>query len=197
MSNPTPIGISGRIAAFFQSAQITPLLALVALLLGAFAVLVTPREEEPQINVTMANVLIPFPGASARDVEQMVAGPAEQVLAQIVGIEHVMSVSRPGLAVITVQFKVGVPRTEALVRLYDTVNSNADWLPQGLGVLAPIIKPKGIDDVPIVTLTLYSTNPASGAYDLERVAHSIEADLKRVGGTREVTTTGGPGRATE
>ena len=195
MTNPTPLGISGRIAAFFQSAQITPLLALVALLLGAFAVLVTPREEEPQINVTMANVLIPFPGASARDVEQMVAGPAEQVLAQIVGIEHVMSVSRPGLAVITVQFKVGVPRTEALVRLYDTVNSNADWLPQGLGVLAPIIKPKGIDDVPIVTLTLYSTNPAAGAYDLERVAHSIEADLKRVGGTREVTTTGGPGRA--
>ncbi len=189
------LGISGRIASFFQSAQITPLLALVAFLLGIFAVLVTPREEEPQINVTMANVLIPFPGASARDVEQMVAGPAEQVLAQIQGIEHVMSVSRPGLAVITVQYKVGVPRIEALVRLYDTVNANADWLPRGLGALQPIIKPKGIDDVPIVTLTLYSKNPGVGAYDLERVAHSIEADLKRVRGTREVTTLGGPGRA--
>jgi multidrug efflux pump subunit AcrB len=93
-----------------------------------------------------------------------------------------------------VQYKVGVARTEALVRLYDTVNSNADWLPKGLGVLAPIIKPKGIDDVPIVTLTLFSTNPASGTYDLERVAHSMEAELKRVPGTREVTTTGGPGR---
>ena len=189
------LGISGRIAAFFQTAQITPLLALVALLLGAFAVLVTPREEEPQINVTMANVLIPFPGASARDVEQMVATPAEQVLAQIAGIEHVMSVSRPGLAVMTVQFKVGVPRIEALVRLYDTVNANADWLPKGLGVLPPLIKPKGIDDVPIVTLTLCSRNAAISAYDLERVAHSIEADLKRVAGTREVTTIGGPGRA--
>ncbi|MDE2624786.1 MAG: efflux RND transporter permease subunit [Betaproteobacteria bacterium] len=189
------LGISGRIASFFQAAQITPLLALVAFLLGAFAVLVTPREEEPQINVTMANVLIPFPGASARDVEQMVASPAEQVLAQIQGIEHVMSVSRPGLAIITVQYKVGVPRIEALVRLYDTVNANADWLPHGLGVLQPIIKPKGIDDVPIVTLTLYSKNPDTGAYDLERVAHSIEGDLKRVRGTREVTTVGGPGRA--
>ncbi|MBL8349931.1 MAG: efflux RND transporter permease subunit [Burkholderiaceae bacterium] len=189
------MGLSGRIAGLFQSAQITPLLALVALLLGIFAVLVTPREEEPQINVTMANVLIPFPGASARDVEQMVAGPAEQVLGQITGVEHVMSVSRPGLAIITVQYKVGVPRTEALVRLYDTVNSNADWLPPGLGVLAPIIKPKGIDDVPIVALTLYSANPDTGAFDLERVAHSIEADLKRVPGTREVTTIGGPGRA--
>jgi multidrug efflux pump subunit AcrB len=185
-------GPSGRLAAFFQRAQITPLLALAGLLLGAFAVFVTPREEEPQINVTMANVLIPFPGASAKDVEQMVAGPAEQVLSQIAGTEHVMSVSRPGLAVITVQFKVGVPRTEALVRLYDTVNANADWLPQGLGVGAPIIKPKGIDDVPIVTLTLFSKS--AGAFDLERVAHSVEADLKRVAGTREVTTIGGPGR---
>ncbi len=94
--------------------------------MGIFAVLVTPREEEPQINVTMANVLIAFPGASARDVEQMVAIPAEQVLSQITGAEHVMSVSQPGMAVLTVQFKVGVPRTEALVRLYDTVlNANA------------------------------------------------------------------------
>jgi multidrug efflux pump subunit AcrB len=191
----TSLGISGRIAAFFQSAQITPLLALVGLLLGAFAVMVTPREEEPQINVTMANVLIPFPGASARDVEQMVATPAEQVLSQIVGTEHVMSVSRPGLAIITVQFKVGVPRTEALVRLYDTVNANADWLPAGLGVGEPLIKPKGIDDVPIVTLTLFTKDEASGAFDLERVAHSVEADLKRVPGTREVVTIGGPGRA--
>jgi multidrug efflux pump subunit AcrB len=193
----TTLGVSGRIAAFFQSAQITPLLALLALLVGAFAVFITPREEEPQINVTMANVLIPFPGAAVRDVEQMVATPAEQVLSQIAGIEHVASISSPGMAVMTVQFKVGVPRTEALVRLYDTVNSNADWLPKRLGVLEPIIKPKGIDDVPIVTLTLFSENAATGSYDLERVAHSIEADLKRVGGTREVTTLGGPGRVVQ
>ena len=191
----TELGVSGRIARFFQSAQITPLLALVALLLGFFAVAVTPREEEPQINVTMANVLIPFPGAAVRDVEQMVAGPAEQVLSQMAGIEHVMSVSRPGLAILTVQFKVGVPRTEALVRLYDAVNANADWLPRGLGVAAPLVKPKGIDDVPIVTLTLFAKDAQAGAFDLERVAHSIEADLKRVPGTREVATLGGPGRA--
>ena len=179
----------------FQRAHITPLLALMALLLGAFAVLVTPREEEPQINVTMANVLIPFPGASVADVEQMVAIPAEQVLSQMAGTEHVMSLSRPGMAVITVQFKVGVPRTEALVRLHDTLRSNTDWLPKNLGVLEPIIKPKGIDDVPIVTLTLFSKDTSLGAFDLERVAHSMEADLKRVPGTREVQTVGGPGRA--
>ncbi|MGB4194643.1 MAG: efflux RND transporter permease subunit [Limnohabitans sp.] len=189
------MSISGRIAALFQSAQITPLLALVALLLGIFAVMVTPREEEPQINVTMANVLVPFPGAAVRDVEQMVAVPAEQVLSRIVGVEHVMSVSRPGVAVLTVQFKVGVPRSEALVRLHDTIRDNADWLPKGLGVMEPLIKPKGVDDVPIVTLTLFSKNTETGAYSLERVAHSMEADLKRVKGTQDVQTLGGPERA--
>ncbi|PRD68090.1 multidrug transporter AcrB [Malikia spinosa] len=195
MSPIKSMGPSGRIAALFQSAQITPLLALVALLLGIFAVLVTPREEEPQINVTMANVLVPFPGASVRDVEQMVAIPAEQVLSRIAGIEHVMSVSRPGVAVLTVQFKVGVPRSEALVRLHDTLRDHSDWLPPGLGVLEPLVKPKGIDDVPIVTLTLFSRDVDTGAYELERVAHSIEADLKRVPGTQDVTTLGSPGRA--
>lgn len=195
-SNQIPkLGVSGRIAAFFQSAQITPLLALVALLLGVFAVLVTPREEEPQINVTMANVLIPFPGASVKDVEQMVTVPAEQVLSQIANVEHVMSVSRPGLAIITVQFEVGVPRTEALVRLYDTVHSHRDWLPANLGTLEPLIKPKGIDDVPIVSFTLWSQRQDQAGLALGQVAHSVEAELKRVKGTREISTIGGPGRA--
>ncbi|OYX25329.1 MAG: multidrug transporter AcrB, partial [Hydrogenophilales bacterium 32-62-9] len=171
------MGLSGRIARFFLTSQLTPLIALIAALLGLIAILVTPREEEPQINVTMANVLIPFPGASVADVEQMVATPAEQVLSQMAGTEHVMSVSRPGVAVLTVQFKVGVERTEALVQLHDTLRSNTDWLPRDLGVLEPIIKPKGIDDVPIVTL------------------NSMEAEIKRVAGTREVQTVGGPGRA--
>jgi multidrug efflux pump subunit AcrB len=188
------MGVSGRIAHFFLGSQLTPLVALLSLLLGAFAIVVTPREEEPQINVTMANVLIPFPGASARDVETLVAIPAEQVIAQIQGLDHVFSVSKPGLAVITAQFKVGVPRTEALVRLYDTIHSNRDWLPSQLNVGEPIVKPKGIDDVPIVTLTLWTPDANRGAFDLERVAHALEAELKRVPGTREVTTIGGPGR---
>ena len=188
------LGFSGSIARAFQSNAITPLLALVALLLGLFAVMVTPREEEPQINVTMANVLIPFPGASSADVEKMVALPAEHVLSQIQGIEHTYSVARPGVAVLTVQFQVGVPRTEALVRLYDVLNANQDWLPSGLGVLTPIVKPKGIDDVPVLAATLW-TEDAASALDLERVAHSVETELKRVQGTREVVTIGGPGRA--
>jgi multidrug efflux pump subunit AcrB len=195
MIQKSGLGISGKVAAFFQESRLTPLFALLALLLGFFAVTITPREEEPQINVTMANVLIPFPGASTSDVEHMVSVPAEQVLSQMSGAEHVMTVSRPGMSIVTVQFKVGVPRTEALVRLHDTLRSNSDWLPRNLGVLEPIIKPKGIDDVPIVTLTLFSKDTQSGAFELERVANSIEVELKRVGGTREVQTIGGPGRA--
>ncbi len=161
---PAPsLGVSGRLAAAFQANALTPLLALVALLLGLFAVLVTPREEEPQINVTMANVIIAFPGASSQNVQTLVAQPAEQVLSQIQGIEHTFSVSRPGVAVLTVQFQVGVPRTEALVRLYDVLNANQDWLPRDLGTLPPIVKPKGIDDVPVLGITLWSPQGQSAA----------------------------------
>ena len=135
------MGVSGRIARYFLDSRLTPLIALVALLLGVFAVVVTPREEEPQIDVTMANVLVPFPGASAKDVETLVATPAEQVISQMPGLEHVFSVSKPGMAIITAQFKVGVPRIVALVRLYDTILSNRDWLPAQLGVGEPLIKP--------------------------------------------------------
>ena len=125
--NTDRLGLAGRIAAYFQAAKITPLLALLVLLLGVIAVLVTPREEEPQINVMMANVFVPFPGASVRDVEQMVSTPAEQVLSQISGVEHVLSVSRPGMAVLSVQFKVGVTRIEALVRAEKKLNPNVDF----------------------------------------------------------------------
>ena len=196
MKDQPSMGISGRIASAFQANALTPLLALVALLMGLFAVLVTPREEEPQINVTMANVLIPFPGASSQDVQNMVARPAEQALSQIAGIEHTYSVARPGMALLTVQFKVGVPRTEALVRLYDVLNANQDWLPRELGTLTPIVKPKGIDDVPVLGITLWSREALPGV-ELEQVAHAVETELKRVPGTREVQTIGGPGRAVQ
>ena len=106
-SDTPSLGLSGRIARAFLTTQITPLLALVGLLLGVFAVLITPREEEPQINVTFANVFIPFPGAGAREVEQLVTTPAERILSEIQGVEHLYSASMPGMAAITVRFTVG------------------------------------------------------------------------------------------
>ena len=187
------LGVSGSIASAFQRNALTPLLALVLFLMGVFATLVTPKEEEPQIDVTMANVFIPFPGASARDVESLVSTPAEQVLSRMAGVKHVYSVSQPGMAVVTVEFEVGVPNQTALVRLYDTINSNRDWVSPQLGVGDPIIKPKGIDDVPIVSLTLWTPDAARSAFDLQQVARAAEIELKHIAGTRDVSTIGGPG----
>jgi multidrug efflux pump subunit AcrB len=189
------MGLSGRIAKQFLHTEITPLLALVGLLLGLFAILVTPREEEPQISVTFANVFIPFPGATAKEVEHLVTTSAEQVLSEIEGVKHIYSVSRPGMSVLTIQFKVGEERTSAIVRLYNAIYSNRDWLPQNIGVGQPLIKPQGIDDVPIVTGTLWTDDESIGAHELLRVAHAIEAELKRVPGTRDIYTVGGPKRA--
>ena len=192
--NPAVLGVSGRLARFSLATRLTPLFAIVLALGGLFAIVVTPREEEPQIDVTMANVLIPFPGASAADVERLVAIPAEQVLSGMRGVEHVWSVSTPGRAIVTVQFTVGVERDQAVVRLHDTVLSHRDWFPPELGVGDPVVKAKGVDDVPVVAVTLHASDPRTGASDLGRIAHALESELKRVPGTRGVRTIGAPAR---
>jgi len=186
------LGISGRISRQFLSSQITPLLALAALLAGTFAVMVTPREEEPQIDVTFANIFIPFPGASAAQVENLVSTPMEKVLGEISGVKHIYSVSRPGMGALTVQYEVGVHRNDAIVRLYNAIYSNQDWRPAGSGIGQPLIKPKSIDDVPIVTLTLWSRDSKLGSFELGQVARALESEIKRVPGTRNVTTIGAP-----
>jgi len=189
---PQTLGLSGRIAKAFFNAQITPLLALVAVLLGIFAIIVTPKEEDPQIDVTLANVFIAYPGASAMEVESLVATPAENILSEISGIEHIYSTSMPGMAILSVQFDVGESRTKALVRLYNKLYSNQDWLPRNLGIMQPIVKPKGIDDVPIMALTLSGDKQLVDRFTLAKVAHSIEAELKRIEGTNDVYTIGAP-----
>lgn len=186
------LGISGRIARAFLTTEITPLLALTGLLLGIFAVMVTPREEEPQINVTFANVFIPFPGATPEEVEALVTNPAEQIVSEIEGVEHIYSTSSPGMSTLTVRFEVGQPHTDAIVRLYNAFYANSDWLPRNLGVGQPLIKPKGIDDVPIVALTLWSKNTATTNSDLLNVARELQTQLQRVSGTRDIDILGGP-----
>ena len=186
----TTLGIAGRITALFQDNRLTPLLALALLLAGLFALIITPREEEPQIDVTMATIMVAWPGASATDIEQVIATPGERILARMEGTEHVTSMSVPGQAVLTVQFKVGVPRTEALVRLHDTLRTqDSSWLLPGLGIQPPVIQPRGVDDVPIVALTLHAADKSPR--DLEWIARSIETELKRVPGTRDVWLIGG------
>ncbi|GIX37215.1 MAG: multidrug transporter AcrB [Silanimonas sp.] len=189
------LGISGRLARAFQENPLTPVLALAALILGLVAVLITPREEEPQIDVTMANVFVPFPGSAAEDVESLVSVPLQQKLAEVEGVKHVYAMSRPGLAVVTVEFDVGIPRRDALVRLHNQVFAHADFVPPGLGVGPPLVRPMGIDDVPVMAVTLWTEDPERGATELGAVARTLETELKRVPGTRDVYTLGAPDRA--
>ncbi|MAE20928.1 MAG: multidrug transporter AcrB [Pseudomonas sp.] len=184
------LGISGKTAKAFQNSAITPLLALVGLLLGFFAIMVTPKEEEPQIDVTFANVFIGFPGASAKDVEQLVSIPAEQVLSEIKGVDDIFSISQPGQSILTVAFEVGIPREEAILNLYNQVHSHTDWFPANLGVMQPVIKPMGIDDVPIMSITLHSQDSEVTANELTQLAHTLESDLKQIAGTRDIYTIG-------
>ena len=188
----TELGFSGRLARRFLHNQITPLIAIVAVVVGLFALAVTPRQEDPDINVTFANVFVPFPGASSQQVERQVATPLEQVLGEIRGIKHIYAVSRPGLAVVTVQYRVGQPRTTAIVRLYNAIYSHRDLWPPNSGILRPLVRPMGIADVPIMTLTLWTKDPNHGSYQLGQVAHAIETQLQRVPGTRRVHTIGAP-----
>ncbi len=192
MSQPLPpVGPSGAIARVFQDSKLTPLLTLISILLGVVVLIFTPKEEEPQIDVTLADIIVALPGASVTEVESVIATPAEQVMSEIEGVKHVYSVSRQGMAVITVQFNVGVTRQEALVRLYNQVYSNQDWLPADQGATQPLIKPRSIDDVPIMSLTLYDPQQRYAGTELTQMAHMLEVALKRIPGTRDIYTVGG------
>ena len=172
-------GVSGRIAALFIGSKLTPLIMLAALLLGLFAILVTPREEEPQIVVPMADVWLPFPGASAKVVEEQLTKPFERKLSEIKGVEYVYSISRPGGALIIVRFYVGQPMEQSLVDLYDKLMSNQDLLPPGAEPF--LVKPKDVNDVPIVTVTLSSQH--YGGFELRQLADQVLEEAKKVAGT--------------
>ncbi|HEY5626374.1 MAG TPA: efflux RND transporter permease subunit, partial [Nitrospira sp.] len=172
-------GLSGRIAALFIDSKLTPLFMLGALLLGLFAMLVTPREEEPQIIVPMADVWLPFPGASAKVVEEQLTKPFERKLSEIKGVEYVYSISRPGGALIIVRFYVNQPMEGSLVNLYDKLMSNQDLLPPGAEPF--LVKPKDVNDVPIVTVTLSSRR--YGEFDLHQLAELVLEEAKKVAGT--------------
>jgi multidrug efflux pump subunit AcrB len=165
------------------------LVLAVALLSGAFALLNTPVEEEPQIVVPMADVMISAPSLSAREVERLVTTPLEKVLTQIDGVEHIYSTSSTGAAVVTVRFFVGENREDSLIKLYNKVLSNQDLVPAA--VESWTIKPLEIDDVPIVIATLWSDDSDVGDYELRRLAEEIALDLQSVAETNRIDVTGG------
>ena len=188
----TGIGISGKIARAFIKSKLTPLLVVAALLLGTFAVLVTPREEEPQIVVPMIDVFVNYPGATAKEVEERVTIPMEKLLSEIKGVEYVYSIVKPGFNMTIVRFYVGEDMEDSLVKLYNKLMSNYDKIPPG--VSQPMVKAKSIDDVPVLALTLWSKSPQYTGYELRRVALELCGELKKNAHVSEFSIIGGQRR---
>jgi multidrug efflux pump subunit AcrB len=185
-------GISGKIARAFIQSKLTPLIIGAALLLGVFAIVATPREEEPQIMVPMVDVFVGYPGATPREVEQRVTTPMEKFLWEIKGVEYIYSIVRPGSNLTIVRFLVGQNAEDSLVKLYNKLMSHYDEIPAG--VTQPLVKARSIDDVPVLSLTLWSNNPRYTGYELRRVAMELGNELKKGPDVSEITVTGGQKR---
>ncbi len=184
------IGFAGKLAHAFIDSKLTPLLIAAAILLGTGAVFMLPREEEPQIIVPMIDVFVQMPGASAREVEERVTKPMEKLLWEISGVEYVYSTSSPGSSMAIVRFYVGENEEDAIVRLNQKMSANFDLIPPGAS--PPLIKPRSIDDVPILALTLWSDR--EDHYMLRRVAAQLHDQIKEVQDVSEVTLIGGQRR---
>ncbi len=184
------MGIAGRIAGNFIKSKLTPLIVIASLVLGIFAVIVTPREEEPQILVPMMDVFVRYPGASAKETEDRVTIPMAEILWEIKGVEYIYTMSKPGLSIATVRFYVGENMEDSIVKLYNKLLSNYDRIPPG--VSEPLVKPKSIDDVPILTFTLWSDR--YGGYELRRIAHEVADELNKDKDVSEFRITGGQKR---
>ncbi len=183
-------GFAGKLAGMFIESKLTPLAVAASLLLGVFAILMLPREEEPQIKVPMIDVMVGMPGASSEEVENRVTRPMEQLLWEIPDVEYLYSTSSPGGAMVIVRFTVGTDLEAALVRLNQKLQTNFDRIPQG--VTPPLVKPRGIDDVPVLALTFHSEK-----YDhltLRRVAAQVMDEIKPISQVAETTLIGGTKR---
>ena len=183
-------GIAGRLAAAFIESKLTPLVIAASILIGVGAVVLLPREEEPQIVVPMVDVFVEMPGASPKEVEQRVTAPMEKLLWEIPGVEYIYSTSSAGASMAVVRFKVGENEEGALVRLNEKLHANADLIPPG--AVGPLVKPRSIDDVPVLAFTL-----SSDRYDhfaLRRIAAELQTEIKQVENVSEVTIIGGTRR---
>ena len=184
------LGFAGRIAHYFINSKLTPLIMVFSILLGAFAVLQTPREEEPQIVVPMMDVFVEMPGSTAQEVEQRVTTPMEKLIWEIPGVEYIYSTTRPGLSMAIVRFKVGEKEEDSIIKLYNKLYSHFDLIPPGAS--KPIIKPRSIDDVPILALTFWSNRYDS--YTLRRVASEVDREIKSIDDVSETQVIGGERR---
>ena len=184
------LGIAGKFAQIWIGSKLTPLVIAGSLLLGAFAVWKLPREEEPQIIVPMVDVFVQMPGASAREVEERVTKPMEKLLWEIPGVEYIYSTSSPGMSTAIVRFVVGQDEEKSIVRLNQKLNANLDLIPPGAS--PPLVKPRSIDDVPILALTFWSKR--YGDVELRRIAAQVDDTVKQTPDVSAVALIGGQRR---
>jgi multidrug efflux pump subunit AcrB len=190
VANGKRLGPAGRVAHAWIDSKLTPLVIVASLLMGAFAVWKLPREEEPQIIVPMIDVFVRMPGASAREVEERVTKPMEKLLWEVPGVEYIYSTSSPGMSMAVVRFLVGQDEEKSIVRLNQKLYANFDLIPPGAS--QPLVKPRSIDDVPILALTLASKR--YGDFELRRIAAQVDDAIKQVPDVSAVTLIGGQRR---
>lgn len=190
MTGPRPLGPAGRFARAWISSKLTPLIIAGSLLIGAFAVWKLPREEEPQIIVPMIDVFVQMPGASVREVEERITKPMEKLLWEIPGVEYIYSTSSPGSSLAIVRFFVGQDEEKSIVRLNQKLHANFDLIPPGAA--PPLVKPRSIDDVPILALTLSSKR--YGDFELRSIAAQVHDVIKEAPDVSAVTLIGGQRR---
>jgi len=188
MRDGDQLGLTGKIVSYFIDSKLTPILILVSLFLGLFAILKTPKDEKPQIVVPMIDIIIQYPGADPAEVEKRIVFPLEKKLWELKDIEYIYSVAKEGLAIVTARFYVGTDPVKALVELNSKWMSAIDIAPPGV-VLPPLIKPKSIDDVPILSLTLWSKD--YDWYSLRKMALALEEEIKKITDVAETTVIGG------
>jgi len=182
-----PLGIAGRITKVFIDSPITPMFKAAMLFIGVMGLIFTPRQEDPQISVPMIDIFVAYPGASSAQVTSLVSRPLERIMSEIPGIRHVYSATRRGETMITVQFKVGEDPGPSLVKVHDKLSSNMDLVPPG--VSQPLVKPKGIDDVPVVALTLWSDSLDDGT--LRTLSLDVLQELQQIPETGQGFVIGG------
>lgn len=183
-------GFAGNIAKAFIQSKLTILLMIAFLLIGGYSTFLIPREEEPQIQVPMADIFIGYPGASPKDVETKVAAPIEKMVSNVKGVEYVYSTSMQGQAMIIVQFYVGEDVERSLVKLYSELMKNMDKMPQG--VTLPLIKTRAIDDVPVLGLTLWSEKYDD--YQLKQIGQELANEVKKIPDVADINILGGRNR---
>jgi len=183
-------GFAGKIASVFIRSKLSVLLMLAFLLLGAFSIFLIPREEDPQIEAPMADIMVAFPGANPQEVESKVAIPLEKIVSNVKGVEYVYSTSMNGQMMLSAQFYVGQDMERSLVKLYTEIMKNMDKMPAGVSM--PLIKTRAIDDVPVMALTLWSAH--YGDYSLKEIADALSTELKKVPDVAAVNIIGGRGK---